>query len=161
LLGSLDVETEALLGGHCHDQSFLPIKALIWFRVMIPESHADLLKEPRFVHLAAIGPDGAPHVQPIWTIWDGEFLRFTTTTDRQKCKNVLKDPRVSVSVNDPDAPYRYLEVRGVVERVEPDPEGEFFDVLGDRYGLRYDKPIGDHERRVILVMRPTHVTFQG
>lgn len=128
---------------------------------MIPESHVDLLTSPRFVHLTSIGPDGAPQVQPIWTIRDGEFLRFTTTTTRQKHKNVTMDPRISISVNDPDAPYRYLEVRGVVERVEPDPNGEFFDVLATRYGLSYDTPVGDHEHRVVLVMRPTHVTFQG
>jgi PPOX class probable F420-dependent enzyme len=128
---------------------------------MIPESHADLLGEPRFIHLATIGPDGAPQVQPIWTIWDGEFLRFTTTTTRQKYKNVIKDPHISISVHDPEAPYRYLEVRGVVEQIEPDLGGDFFDVLATRYGMSYDKPIGDREHRVVLVMRPAHVTFQG
>jgi PPOX class probable F420-dependent enzyme len=127
---------------------------------VIPDSHADLLREPRFVQLATIGPDGAPQVQPIWTIWDGEFLRFTTTTTRQKHKNVVRDPHVAVSVNDPDNPYRYLEVRGVVVRIDPDPDGEFFDVLATRYGLAYEKPVGDRARRVILVVRPDRVTYQ-
>ncbi|MCW2940174.1 MAG: class F420-dependent enzyme [Actinomycetia bacterium] len=127
---------------------------------MIPESHEDLLTRPLFTHLATIGPDGRPHVNPIWTIWDGEYLRFTTSTDRRKHLNVLKDPRVSISVNDPDQPYRYLEVRGVVERIEKDPNGDFFDVLAVRYGLEYERPVGDAERRVILVVRPEHVTFQ-
>jgi PPOX class probable F420-dependent enzyme len=127
---------------------------------VLPESHIDLLQRPLFVHLATIGPDGAPQVQPIWTIWDGEYLRFTTTTSRQKHKNVVANPRVAVSVNDPEAPYRYLEVRGVVEAIEPDPDGEFFDVLARRYGLEYEKPIGDRERRVVLVVRPTHFTSQ-
>ncbi|WTW99501.1 PPOX class F420-dependent oxidoreductase [Streptomycetaceae bacterium NBC_01309] len=127
---------------------------------MIPETHADLLDRPLFCHLATLGPDGAPHVNPVWTVWDGEFLRFTTTTDRRKHKNVVADPRVSVSLNDPDRPYRYLEVRGVVERIEPDPGGDFFDVLAVRYGLPYDKPVGDAERRVVLVVRPTRTTSQ-
>jgi PPOX class probable F420-dependent enzyme len=127
---------------------------------MIPASHIDLLEKPRFVHLATTGPDGAPQVQPIWTIWDGEFLRFTTTRSRQKYKNVVREPRVAISVNDPDNPYRYLEVRGAVERIDPDPDGEFFDVLATRYGLSYSTPISDRADRVVLVVRPVRVTFQ-
>ncbi|WP_055585914.1 PPOX class F420-dependent oxidoreductase [Peterkaempfera griseoplana] len=127
---------------------------------MIPDSHLDLLTRPLFVHLGTIGPDGAPQVNPVWTIWDGEFLRFTTTTDRRKHLNTVKDPHVAVSVNDPEQPYRYLEVRGVVERVDPDPDGDFFDVLATRYGLEYQRPVGDAERRVVLVVRPTRITKQ-
>ncbi|GAA4963200.1 PPOX class F420-dependent oxidoreductase [Nonomuraea thailandensis] len=127
---------------------------------VIPESHLDLLTRPLFAHLATIAPDGTPHVNPVWTIWDGEHLRFTTTTDRRKCRNVQQNPNVSVSINDPEQPYRYVEIRGVVERVEPDPSGDFFDVLADRYGLTYDRPVGDAERRVVIVMRPTRTTRQ-
>ncbi|WP_377269026.1 PPOX class F420-dependent oxidoreductase [Peterkaempfera sp. SMS 1(5)a] len=127
---------------------------------MIPDSHLDLLTRPLFVHLATIGPDGAPQVNPVWTIWDGEFLRFTTTTDRRKHLNTVKDPHVSVSVNDPEQPYRYLEVRGIVERVDPDPTGAFFDVLAIRYGLAYERPVGDADRRVVLVVRPMKITKQ-
>ncbi|TMR03093.1 PPOX class F420-dependent oxidoreductase [Nonomuraea turkmeniaca] len=127
---------------------------------MIPESHKDLLERPLFAHLATIGPDGAPNVNPVWTLWDGEFLRFTTTTDRRKHRNVVQNPYVAVSINDPDRPYRYLEIRGVVERVEPDSSGDFFDVLATRYGLEYKRPVGDAERRVVIVMKPTRTTSQ-
>jgi PPOX class probable F420-dependent enzyme len=129
-------------------------------RVTVPESHLDLLERPLFAHLATAGPDGAPQVTPVWVLWDGRRLRFTTTTDRQKCRNARRDPRVAVSINDPDRPYRYLELRGLVEHVEPDPGGAFFDVLARRYGLAYEPPLGDADRRVVLVMRPDHVTFQ-
>ncbi len=128
---------------------------------VVPDRYADLLTRPLFVHLATLGADGSPRVTPMWQEYDGEFVRFTTTTDRVKYRNVTGDPRVSISVNDPDAPYRYLEVRGVVDRVEPDPEGDFFDVLARRYGLDYDKPVGDAPRRVVLVVRPVRCTFQG
>ncbi|MEU4574898.1 MULTISPECIES: PPOX class F420-dependent oxidoreductase [Nonomuraea] len=127
---------------------------------MIPESHLDLLTRPLFAHLATVGPGGAPQVNPVWTVWDGEHLRFTTTTDRRKCRNVADHPEVAVSVNDPDQPYRYLEIRGLVERVEPDPSGDFFDVLATRYGLPYERPVGDAARRVVIVVRPTHTTSQ-
>ncbi|GAA4610151.1 PPOX class F420-dependent oxidoreductase [Actinoallomurus liliacearum] len=129
-------------------------------QTLIPDSHRDLLERPLFAHLATVGPGGRPQVTPVWVIWDGEFLRFTTTTDRQKYRNVRRDPSAAISVNDPDQPYRYLEVRGLIESVEADPEGAFFDVLAGRYGLPYDPPVGDADRRVVLVMRPTHFTSQ-
>ncbi|TMR89384.1 PPOX class F420-dependent oxidoreductase [Nonomuraea basaltis] len=127
---------------------------------MIPESHKDLLDRPLFAHLATIGPDGTPAVNPVWTVWDGEFLRFTTTTNRRKYKNVVEHPHVAVSINDPEKPYRYLEIRGVVERTEPDPSGDFFDVLATRYGLAYERPVGDADRRVVIVVKPTRTTSQ-
>ncbi|MGW2154785.1 PPOX class F420-dependent oxidoreductase [Nonomuraea sp. NPDC001699] len=127
---------------------------------VIPESHLDLLTRPLYAHLATLMPDGTPQVTPVWTVWDGEFLRFTTTNDRQKGRNAAARPYVAISVNDPDRPYRYLEVRGTVERVESDPQGDFFDVLARRYGLDYERPVGDAERRVVIVVRPTRCTSQ-
>ncbi|KAB8193305.1 TIGR03618 family F420-dependent PPOX class oxidoreductase [Nonomuraea phyllanthi] len=127
---------------------------------MIPDSHKDLLDRPLFAHLATIGRDGTPNVNPVWTIWDGEYLRFTTTTDRRKYRNVVENPHVAVSINDPERPYRYVEIRGVVERVDTDPSGDFFDVLANRYGLDYEPPVGDAERRVVIVMKPTRTTQQ-
>ncbi|MDP4508155.1 PPOX class F420-dependent oxidoreductase [Nonomuraea sp. NBC_00507] len=127
---------------------------------MIPKSHLDLLERPLFAHLATIEPDGTPNVNPVWTVWDGEFLRFTTTTDRRKHRNVTQNAHLAISINDPERPYRYLEIRGVVERVEPDSSGDFFDVLATRYGLEYERPVGDAERRVVIVMKPTRTTSQ-
>lgn len=126
---------------------------------VIPESHADLLTRPLFAHLATLNPDGTPQVTPVWQVWDGEYLRFTTTSDRQKAINTAQHPQAAVSISDPDQPYRYLEVRGAVA-IEPDPNGDFFDVLARRYGLSYEPPVGDHPRRVVLVLRPTHSTYQ-
>ena len=127
---------------------------------VIPASHADLLERPVFCHLATIRADGTPHVNPMWFLWDGEFLSFTTSTKRAKYKELSARPNAAVSINDPEAPYRYLELRGVVDRVESDPEGEFFAVLADRYSLPMDGPVGDAPTRVRIYLRPTHATFQ-
>ncbi len=127
---------------------------------IIPESHLDLLKRPLFGHLATIRPDGSPQVNPMWFRWDGEFLRFTSTTIRRKYRNVRRDPRVALSVNDPDQPYRYLEVRGLVDRIEPDQGCEFFTGLAARYGMTYDSPKPDAEFRVVLIVRPITSSLQ-
>ncbi|MEY9893828.1 PPOX class probable F420-dependent enzyme [Catenulispora sp. MAP12-49] len=127
---------------------------------VIPDSHADLLERPVFCHLATIRADGTPHVNPMWFLWDGEFLSFTTSTKRAKYRELSERPSAAVSINDPEAPYRYLELRGTVERIEPDPEGEFFAVLADRYALPMDGPVGDAPARVRIYLRPAHATFQ-
>lgn len=127
---------------------------------LIPASHEDLLVRPLFAHLATLRPDGTPQVNPMWVLWNGMHLRFTSTTTRRKYRNVTAHPAVAVSINDPDAPYRYLEIRGHVAAIEPDPEAEFFGVLARRYGLAVDGPPGDAPDRVILVVRPSAVSLQ-
>jgi PPOX class probable F420-dependent enzyme len=128
---------------------------------VIPENYTDLLTRELYVHLGTLNADGSPQVTPMWQLFDGTFIRFTTSTVRAKYRNLQRDSRVAISVNDPDNPYRYLEVRGVVDHIDPDPEGEFFDVLARRYGMDYTKPIGDAATHVALVVRPIHSTFQG
>jgi PPOX class probable F420-dependent enzyme len=127
---------------------------------VIPDSHRDLLERPLYTHLATIRPDGKPQVNPMWFAWDGEHVLFTSTTFRQKHKNVAVHPEVALSINDPERPTRYLEVRGVVERVEDDSQGRFFIEMAARYGVRMDGPPWDARYRVIYVVKPTRVSKQ-
>ncbi|MEU3724550.1 PPOX class F420-dependent oxidoreductase [Streptomyces sp. NPDC031705] len=124
-------------------------------RQVVPSSHEDLLRRPLFCHLATLRADGAPQVNPMWMLWENAELSFTTTTTRVKYTNVQRDARISVSINDPEQPYRYLEVRGRVHRILPDGEGEFFRRLAARYGLALDGRLPpDVHTRVRLIIRP-------
>ena len=126
----------------------------------VPESQLDLLTRPLYAHVGTRRPDGSIQVNPMWFLWDGQHIRLTHTTTRQKYRNIAADPHVSVSVNDPDQPYRYLELRGTVTKIEPDPTAELFMTLAARYGLEIPGPPKDAADRVILVMEPTAVSFQ-
>ncbi|WP_067502092.1 PPOX class F420-dependent oxidoreductase [Actinoplanes sp. TFC3] len=126
----------------------------------IPGSHADLLERPLYGHLATTRPDGQPQVNPMWYSYDGEFIYFTNTTTRQKYRNVQAERRVAISVNDPEQPYRYLEVRGEVERIDPDTDGAFFLSLAKRYGMTLEGPPADAAERVVYVLRPQSVSYQ-
>ncbi|HKN99699.1 MAG TPA: PPOX class F420-dependent oxidoreductase [Pseudonocardiaceae bacterium] len=126
---------------------------------VIPDDLIDLLDRPLYGHLATVRPDNTAQVNPMWYAWDGEFLKFTTTSRRQKHRNTEQNPSVAMSVTDPDKPYRYLEVRGTVERVEPDPEGAFFVELARRYGTEMGPP-ADKRYRVIFYVRPTAYSTQ-
>jgi PPOX class probable F420-dependent enzyme len=126
-----------------------------------PPSHADLLERPLFANLATVRPDGAPQSNVMWFEWDGRRIRMTHTRDRQKFRNLEHEPRVSLSIFDPDDPYRFLEVRGVVESIEADDEvASVYRGLQERYGRVYE--IRDAPVRVVVTVRPkTFVAFAG
>ena len=72
--------------------------------VAIPEGYESLLERPLYGHLATVRPDGNPQVNPMWFAWDGELLRFTHTTKRQKYRNIAANPNVAMSIIDPGQP---------------------------------------------------------
>ena len=111
-----------------------------------------------FAHLATVGPDGVPHSSPMWFLWDGPYIKFTTTPTRQKYRNIQRDPQVAVSITDVDDPYTAAEFRGRVERIEADPAGAFYDTLAKHYGVPWGYQ-GDP--RVILYMRIRHIAGQN
>lgn len=128
----------------------------------IPEGYEDLLETTALIHVATLGPDGEPQSNPVWFDWDGEHIKFSQTKTRQKYKNVSRDPRIAVSMVDPENPYRYLEIRGQVERIEEDPKLDFINAMAKKYlGMDeypYHQP-GDE--RVVLYVKPEHTTQQG
>ena len=118
----------------------------------VPASHTDLLERPIFAHLATVRPDGAPQSSVMWFAWDGSLIRMTHTRTRQKFANLAREPRVALSVADPDDQYRFLELRGTVEKIEDDLGAEFYRSLQRRYGMDY--PIRDADVRVVITIRP-------
>ena len=71
-----------------------------------------LLDGPNFAVLATINPDGAPQTSAMWIGRDGDDLLFSTVEGRRKHRNVVRDPRISVTVLDAADPYNYVELRG-------------------------------------------------
>jgi PPOX class probable F420-dependent enzyme len=120
----------------------------------LPPSHADLLERPLFAHLATLRPDGSPQSSVMWFEWDGQRVRFSHTTTRQKYRNLLADGRISFHVQDPNNAYRTLEVRGRVESMDPDVDAAFYRSLQRRYGS--EVPVLDAEVRVVIVVEPTY-----
>ncbi len=117
-----------------------------------------ILQSKGFAHLATIGLAGDPESSPMWVLWDGEYIKFTHTTERKKYQNIKQDPRVAVSIVDVDDPYIYAEFRGRVERIEEDPTGAFYDTLAKHYGVPWGYR-GDP--RVIFYVKVDHVVGQN
>ena len=86
--------------------------------------------------------------------WDGVHLRFTHTKTRRKFANLKHEPRVAISIADPDDGYRFLEVRGVVKEIVDDSgNAAFYRSLQCRYGFTSSNT--DLLVRVVVVVRPT------
>jgi len=119
----------------------------------IPAAYRDLVERPIFASLGTVRPDGTVQVNPMWFGFDGEHLRFTHTTKRAKFRNLQRNPSMSLLIVDPDNSGRYLELRGELAKVVPDPEGAYYVELGRRYGDADATPPPDKADRVVLVMR--------
>jgi len=99
----------------------------------IPESYRDLFTKKAFAHLATVGGDGAPQSTPVWVDYDGAHVRFNTARGRVKDRNLQRNPRIALSILDPENPYRYLQVRGrVVEMTEQGADAHI-DALAKKY----------------------------
>jgi PPOX class probable F420-dependent enzyme len=98
------------------------------------EVRAFLSHGTRTAKLATSGPDGQPHVMPVWFVLDGEELVFTTGGDFIKGRNLRRDPRAAAVVDDEVAPYAFVHVRGHV-RLSEDLEEllRFATAIGGRY----------------------------
>jgi PPOX class probable F420-dependent enzyme len=126
----------------------------------LPDRLKSLLDGPVFIVVGTIQPDGRPQLSPVWVKRDGDQILFSTTVDRRKKKNLDRDPRVSVVVQDPGMPYVYAEIRGTAEFAAQGAE-ELIDELSLKYtGKKYAEfnPASvDDADRVIVRITPEKV----
>ena len=66
----------------------------------IPQGFRDLFDKKAFAHIATVGADGAPQVTPVWVDFDGSHIRFNTARGRVKDKNLQRNPKVAISIQD-------------------------------------------------------------
>lgn len=130
---------------------------------MIPEDKLDLLERPIVASLATIMPDNQPQVTPVWFSYDGTHILVNSARGRQKDRNMIERPRVTMLFVDPENPYRYMEVRGEIEEITEEGGLDHINALSKRYFGREDYYAGMPDRRgketrVIYKIRPTHVS---
>lgn len=77
---------------------------------MGPEERDEFLATARTCRVATVGGDGAPHVTPLWFVWDGAALWLTSIVRSQRWTDVQRDRRVSVVIDGGDD---FMELHGV------------------------------------------------
>lgn len=127
-----------------------------------PPEYKDILDRRSFAHIATIGLNGEPQSSPVWIGFDGQFLKFSNLKSRQKYKNLRRDPRVAVSIIDPDDPYRYVEIRGTVDHFEDDEDNAFINSMAKKY---IDKDVypwhKEGDERVVIYIDPGSNSSKG
>lgn len=84
------------------------------------------LQERQIARIATIGKDGQPHVKPIWYRYEGGKFFISTGDDSITVRNLKRDPRTTLCIDDPNPPYRGVIVEGTAEikfGFGKDPEG--------------------------------------
>ncbi len=126
---------------------------------VIPGRIVDLFQKKSFAHLATLMPNGAPQSSPVWVEFDNTHVLVNSARGRLKDKNMRQRPQVALSIQDPDNPYRYLEVRDRVVEVTEQGAEEHIDRLVKRYlgvdSYPYRQP---GEVRVIYKIQPERTT---
>ena len=129
----------------------------------IPASHADLLTtKPAFANLATLNPDGSPQVTPVWVDFDGTHVIINTARGRVKAKNLAREPRVAVSISDPENAYRYLGIQGRVVEMTENGGDAHIDKMAKKYLGKDAYPFrAPGEVRVIVKIAPDKVHVNG
>jgi PPOX class probable F420-dependent enzyme len=133
----------------------------------VPQSHRDLLRRPIHGVLTTMMPDGQPQSSLVWCDFDGEYAQVNTSLERQKGKNMLSNPRVSLLIVDPEDTSRYLEIRGEAELVEEqalehlDEITRQYTAHPQYYGFVFPFEKKERETRVICRIHATKITLDA
>lgn len=129
---------------------------------VIPEDFKDLFEKKAFANLATINPDGTPQVTPVWIDYDGQYVLVNSARGRRKDKNMERNRSVALSIQDPENPYRYLEVRGKVTDITEEGADQHIDKMAKKY-LGADKYPGRQpgEVRVLYKIKPERTSKMG
>ena len=128
----------------------------------IPEALRDILDKRAIAHLATLMPDGSPQVTPVWVDYDGTHILVNSAKGRRKDRNMRRDPRVSLSICDPDDSARYLEIRGTVVEITEEGADPHLDRLSMKYLGEPEYPYrAPGEVRVVYKIAPRRISFMA
>ena len=128
----------------------------------IPANFRDLFEKKAFAHLATVSTAGIPQSTPVWVDFDGTHVRVNTARGRIKDRNLQANPRVALSILDPENPYRYVQVSGRVAEMTEQGADAHIDALAKKYLGQDTYP---HRRpgevRVMVKIAPERVQTMG
>jgi PPOX class probable F420-dependent enzyme len=128
----------------------------------LPDALLDLLRKPSPCFFSTIMADGSPQVTETWVGTDGDHLIVNTVVGFVKARNVERDPRVALAIQDPANPFRYIQVRGEVISATTEGGVESIEALSQKYtGQPYPRYGGRDQQRLVLTIKANSVSGQG
>lgn len=136
--------------------------------VTLPATHLDLLCGSTHGILTTMMPDGQPQSSVVWVDYDGSHILINTALERQKERNMRKNPKVTLLVIDPQNTSRWIEVRGKVVEMTTDRAEAHADALTQRYtgkphfyGDVYPLDQKHKEVRIVVKIEPLKVSLDA
>ena len=122
----------------------------------------ELLKATNFCHVATLRADGSVHGVPVWVDVQDGIPVVNSAEGRAWPRNLQRDPRVTLTVQNMENPYEYLEVRGRVSEMTHEGADEHINSLAKKYLGQDEYPYRQPgEQRVIIRVEPEHVYIQA
>ena len=126
--------------------------------MLVPQNMSKLFLDRNLVFVATLMKDGSPQLSPVWADLDDDHIMINTAEGRIKHKNVLRDPRVAVSVVSHTNPLDMVTIRGRVVKIIPDYDYKHADQLAQKYMQRQTYPYKRQgEKRIILKIVPEKI----
>ncbi len=118
----------------------------------------ELLRGANFCHVATLRGDGSIHGTPVWVDVQDGMPTLNTAEGRAWPRNLERDPRLTLTVQNMENPYEYVEIRGKESERTHEGADEHIDALAKKYldqdSYPYRQP---GERRLIIRVAPEHV----
>ena len=129
----------------------------------LPEDVRALIEGKEFWHVATVNPDGSPQVTPMWVMTRNGNIVLNSALGRRKTRNLEQNPRVAMSLIDPENPYKNMQVQGrVVDTVTGDQAEADIDTLSEKYTGKTPYPWrSPGEQRITFLVEPTKVMVNG
>jgi PPOX class probable F420-dependent enzyme len=105
--------------------------------------------------LATVTPQGVPHLMPVWAVWDGGRLWFSSANGSRKARNLAAEPRCTLSTDNPLEP---VVVQGQARRVtEHGALERMLAAENDKYGTDYGMDMVDPASSSVFSLLPDWV----
>jgi PPOX class probable F420-dependent enzyme len=122
----------------------------------------ELLKDKNFCHVATLRADGSVHGVPVWVDVQNGRAVLNTAEGRAWPRNLERDPRVTLTVQNMENPYEYVTIRGRVAERTHEGADEHIDALAKKYLDQDTYPMRQPgEQRVIIRVEPEYVHIWG
>ena len=113
-----------------------------------------LFQQKNLIFISTINLDGSPQLTPVWGDYDDGYVFVNTAEGRLKHKNVLRDPRVAISVVDHGNPLNMTTIKGKVIEIIPDYDYIHANKLTKQYMGIDEYPFKrDDEKRIIFKIK--------
>lgn len=128
----------------------------------LPDDLLTMLRQPSICYVATSMNDGSPQLTQTWVDTDGTHVIINTVQGYVKLKNMMRDPRVAVTLSAPQNPSRYFQVRGRVVDITTDGAVDHIEMLAQKYlGMPYPWYGGRDQVRVIVAIKPDTISSMG